>query len=226
MNQMKFSNETLTILKNFSEINEGIHFKKGNVLATFHPNKYVLAEASIGETLPKDFALTKLNKFLSVTTLFGEPELDFKNDRILVSKDNRSVNYVYAHPDMVLDPGDRPDKYRKQTLQGKIASANISQSDMKAIKQAAAMLGLPDIQLKGSKNKLTLIATDTSDNSSSNFNIELDAEVDTDFEAVLSVEHLKVIDGDYELVCHPKLAYFKMKELPVEYWIAFRQDNS
>ena len=39
---MKLSQETTAILKNFSHINQGIYFKKGNVISTMSPQKNIL----------------------------------------------------------------------------------------------------------------------------------------------------------------------------------------
>jgi hypothetical protein len=56
---MKLSKETISILKNFSEINGAIEFKPGNKLRTVHPRKIVLAEANVTEKFPVDFASAK-----------------------------------------------------------------------------------------------------------------------------------------------------------------------
>ena len=63
---MKLSNETLTVLKNFSSINTGIFFKQGSVLSTVSPQKNILADAQISENIPQDFGIYDLNNFLSV----------------------------------------------------------------------------------------------------------------------------------------------------------------
>ena len=46
---MKLSNDTLSVLKNFGNINQGIYFKKGKVLKTVSSGKNILAEATINE---------------------------------------------------------------------------------------------------------------------------------------------------------------------------------
>lgn len=218
---MKFSNDTLNILKNFSEINSGIHFKKGNSLATYHPQKFVLAEATIEESLPKNFAIYNLAKFLSVTSLFGEPDFEFADDKVVVSKDNRSVNYVYAQPELILDPGKKPATYRQKTLEGKIASATISKEDWASIKQAASVLQLPDIVVQARDGKLFLTAKDTSNSASDSFEVVVDAEVDEAIDTIIKFSYLKLFEGSYDIVLHPQLAYFKHQTSPLEYWVAF-----
>ena len=219
---MKFSSDTLTILKNFSEINTGLHFKKGASLSTWHPQKYVIAEASIKETLPKNFTIFDLNKLLSVTSLFDGPEFDFQSDKIVISSNNRSVNYLYAEPSLVLDPGDKATKYRNEAISGAIGKAVLSKEDLKSLKQASAILSLPDITIVGANNKITFTAQDSENSSSDSFKVEVQGEVQEDFSVTMRCQHFKVLDGDYDFICHPKLGYFKHQSTPVEYWIAYQ----
>ena len=60
---MKLSNDTLSVLKNFGNINQGIYFKKGKVLKTVSSGKNILAEATINEEIPADFGVYNRNLF-------------------------------------------------------------------------------------------------------------------------------------------------------------------
>lgn len=223
---MKFSPDTLTVLKNFSEINTGIHFKKGSSLSTWHPQKFVIAEAAIKETLPKNFTVFDLKKLLAISSLFETPEFDFQDDKVIVSADNRSVSYLYSEPSLVLDPGDRVDKYRNEVIKGSIAETLVSKDDMKSLIQAASILTLPDISVVGSKGKIVFTAQDSTNSSSETFRVEIPSDVKQDFSSILKVNHFKLLDGEYDFVCHPKLAYFKNRNVPLEYWIAFQSEKS
>lgn len=223
---MKFSPDTLTVLKNFSEINSGIHFKKGSLLSTWHAQKFVIAEAAITEALPKNFTIFDLNKLLAISSLFQTPEFDFQDDQVVVSSDNRSVNYLYSEPSLVLDPGDRVDKYRNEVVKGSIAVATVSKDDLKSLKQAASILALPDIAVVGKKNKIIFTAQDSTNSSSETFRVEIPSDIQQDFSSILKVSHFKLLDGEYDFVCHPKLAYFKNRAVPLEYWIAFQSEKS
>ena len=75
--KMRLSDKTLTLLKNFSTINQSILFKKGNSLRTISVMKNILAEATIEEDIPKDFGVYDLNQFLNALSLHQSPELDF-----------------------------------------------------------------------------------------------------------------------------------------------------
>ena len=80
---MKLSEKTLTLLKNFSNINQSILFKQGSSLRTISVMKNILAEATIDEDLPTDFGIYDLGQFLNGLALHARPELDFQNDQDL-----------------------------------------------------------------------------------------------------------------------------------------------
>ena len=84
---MKLSDNTISLLKNFSTINQSILFKTGNKLRTISVMKNILAEATINEALPKDFGIYDLNQFLNGHSLHQSPELDFTNDEYVVIKE-------------------------------------------------------------------------------------------------------------------------------------------
>ena len=84
---MKLSDKTLSVLKNFSTINQSILFKQGSKLRTISVMKNILAEATITEELPKDFGIYDLNQFLNGLGLHQSPELDFANDNHVVIKE-------------------------------------------------------------------------------------------------------------------------------------------
>jgi len=77
---MKLSDITLSLLKNFSTINQSIVFKQGSKLRTISVMKNILAETTIGEEIPKDFGIYDLTQFLNGLSLHHSPQLDFSND--------------------------------------------------------------------------------------------------------------------------------------------------
>ena len=52
---MKLSDKTISLLKNFSSINQSILVKEGNKLRTISVMKNILAEATVTEEFSKDF---------------------------------------------------------------------------------------------------------------------------------------------------------------------------
>ena len=109
---MKISPDTTAILKNFAHINQGIFFKKGNVISTVSPQKNILADATISETIPQDFGIYDLNNFLSVNSLFKEgSELEFDQNHVIIKGlgGRSKIKYRITDPSMiVVAPDKRP----------------------------------------------------------------------------------------------------------------------
>ena len=96
---MNLSSDTLSLLKNFSEINQGILVKPGNTIKTISNMKNILAEAQISETFSSEFAIYDLPEFLRSIELFEKPQLQF-NGGSSVKIDNgkgRNINYYFSH---------------------------------------------------------------------------------------------------------------------------------
>ena len=60
LTDMKLSDKTIKLLKNFSSINQSILFKEGSKLRTISVMKNILAEATVDEEFPKDFGIYDL----------------------------------------------------------------------------------------------------------------------------------------------------------------------
>ena len=91
---MNLSDNTLTILKNFAGINNSILVKQGNQLRTISVAKNILAEATINEQFPRQFAIYDLNQLLNGLGLHQNPDLDFSPDSYLnISEGKRRVKY-------------------------------------------------------------------------------------------------------------------------------------
>ena len=105
---MKLSDKTISVLKNFSSINQSILFKKGNKLRTISVMKNILAEATINEELPKDFGIYDLGQFLNGLSLHNSPELDFANDNHVVIKEGKMRSkYFFADSNVIITPPDK-----------------------------------------------------------------------------------------------------------------------
>ena len=91
---MSLSNTTITILRNFARINEGLVFYPGNKLQTISVMKNIFACATIRQAIPFEFAILDLNKFLKTCSTMKNSEglvnLYFR-DGGLVVKNKKSV---------------------------------------------------------------------------------------------------------------------------------------
>ena len=133
---MKLSDKTLSLLKNFSTINQSILFKQGNKLRTISVMKNILAEATVDEELPKDFGIYDLSQFLNgIGNLYHDPELDFEADNYVVIREGRSRSkYFFADPNVIITP---PEK--SITLPSEDVTFQLSTDQLDKLLKAAAI---------------------------------------------------------------------------------------
>ncbi len=67
---MYFSNDTVNVLKNFSQINPSIAFKPGNKLSTMSPQKSIMAIAEVQDVFSSSGAIYDLGRFFGVVSLY------------------------------------------------------------------------------------------------------------------------------------------------------------
>ena len=63
---MELSDRTLSVLKNYSNINPNIVISEGNTIKTMAVARNVVSSATVDETFPKSFGIYDLNEFLNV----------------------------------------------------------------------------------------------------------------------------------------------------------------
>ena len=153
---MKLSDKTISVLKNFSSINQSILFKKGNKLRTISVMKNILAEATISEEFMRDFGVYDLNQFLNGMSLHQSPELDFGNSGYVVIREGKMRSkYFFADPNVIVTP---PDK--EITLPSEDVCFELSTEQLNSLLKAAAVYQLPDLSAVGENGVVKLVVRD------------------------------------------------------------------
>lgn len=221
---MKLSNETMTILKNFSGINAGILFKQGKTLSTVSSTKTVLAQATLQEDFPQEFAIHDLTNFLSVLSLSKDtPELDFDDQHIIIKAlaGRSKIKYRFADKKMIITPPDKAVVMPSQDV-----SFTLNESDYDWITRTANVLGSPHIAIEGKNGKLRISSFDAKDDAANINSVDID-DNDKVFKSVFKTENLKMIPGSYDVTVSSKgISHFKNKNVAIEYWIAIEKDAS
>ena len=219
---MKLSDKTLSVLKNFSTINQSILFKQVNKLRTMSVMKNILAEVNIDEELPQDFGIYDLNQFLNGLGLHNNPELDFTNSSYVVIKEGRSRSkYFFADPNVIVTPPEKP-----ITLPSEDASFELSTDQLDKLLKAAAIYQLPDFCVVGDGEKVKLVVRDKKNDTSNSYSIEV-GDTDKTFTFNFKVENIKIIPGSYDVVVSQKLlSRFSAKNYDLTYYIALEPDSS
>ena len=219
---MKLSDKTISVLKNFSSINQSILFKEGNKLRTISVMKNILAEATVSEDFSKDFGIYDLNQFLNGLSLHSSPELDFANEGYVVIREGRSRSkYFFADPNVIVTP---PDK--AITLPSEDVCFELSTDQLDKLLKAAAVYQLPDISAVGDAGVIKLVVRDKKNDTSNNHEIVV-GETDAEFVFNFKVENIKVLPGTYEVVVSQKLlSRFTSKNHDLTYYIALEPDST
>ena len=217
---MKLSQETIRILKNFSEINSTILVRRGNIIVTVDTSKRILADARLSESLPNDFAIHDLNSLLTVSSLFDNPDFDFKSDKVVIKNNNRSVNYLYADPSVVQDAAPLRQKIPTMFKDDSVVQKfTLVEEDLKSLRQAASVMQLPYITFVGDSSGVRVVAQDVSNDSLGNFTIQIADAPPKQFQHSLLLDNLRVLPGTYEVSVSPTITHLQNKSSPLEYWI-------
>ena len=217
---MKLSNETVSVLKNFSTINQNLVIKGGNKIATMSAMKNIVAKAEVLEEFPQEFAIYDLNEFLSAISLFSKPELEFENDFVMITEEgtSKSLKYWYSDPSVVTTPT------KDITMPECEVKFNLSSDTLSTVTKAAAVIGAPDMALESGSLKVT----DKKNDTANNYALDLDVDSQSDnYKFWFKVENLKLIQGSYDVqVSSKNISHFKNSTGNVEYFIALEPESA
>lgn len=220
---MKFSDKTLTLLKNFSSVNKSILFKKGKTLKTISMMKNILAEATVQEEFPKDFGIYDLNQFISALELHTDPEFDFSNDGYVNIREGKiRSKYFFADPNVIVTP---PEK--DITLPSEDVCFLLNTDQLSKLVKASSIYQLEDLSVVGESGVVKLVIRDKKNDTSNNFSIIV-GETEDEFMFNFKVDNIKLIlAGSYEVVISKKLlARFSNSNHDLVYYIALEPDST
>jgi hypothetical protein len=219
---MNLSSDTVSVLKNFSDINENILIKPGNKIQTISTMKNVLAEAEITEKFESEFGIYKLPEFLRSIELFESPELEFNGSSYMTiadSKTKQSIKYFFADKSVLVSPG------KSINMPDKFVTFTFKKNDFAQLTKAATSLNLPDVTVKGDGKIIKVIASDRKNKSSNQYSIDV-GESDKKFTAYFRMENFKQVVDDYDVaISSKKLSHFINRNKPIQYWIALEPDS-
>lgn len=196
---MKISKRTVGILSNFCIINPSIIIHKGSKIRTSAvPVMNTFASAEIEENFEIDVPIYNLKAFLSVLSLFEEPDVSFTKDYVVISDSKSSCNFVLGDKSYIkTGPAKDPD------LPEHSASFKIATSDLKILHKSSAVLSLTDLNIKVKDNKVTLRVYDPNNSSKNDFTLSSITSIGQNVECELSMQTLSnIMNSDYEVGVH------------------------
>ena len=218
---MKLNDQTVSILKNFSTINQNLVIKEGSEIATMSAMKNIVAKATVEENFPVEFAIYDLNEFLSALSLFTNPDLDFQENYVVITEagsKGKSLKYWYSEPSVVTTPS------KEVTMPSSEVKFPLQSNVLSEVQKAAAVIGAPDMVLEDDE----LRVTDKKNDTANSYSTPLDTESNgASYKFWFKVENLKLLPGCYDVeVSSKRISHFQNKKLPVRYFIALEPESS
>ncbi len=211
---MKLDVKTLDVLKNFNMINQSILFKPGNVVSTVSISKSILAIANLEHTIPREFAIYDLSKFIGAASIMQDCDLEFEENQVYMKSGGSVIRYSYASPTMIT-----ASPYKEINIDNPLATFDLSFSTLSNIVRAANVLELPDIAIMTEGNEIFIQANNEKDNTSNNYRVKV-GNTSNDFKLVFKVENLKLMNRDYTVIVPERGQLVQFKASDINYWIA------
>lgn len=227
---MKLSEQTVTVLKNFSTINPSILFREGNEVTTMSPQKTIVARYKSAESFERDFGIYEVNRFLGTLSLFEDPELNLDSNFMTVKTENASSNYFYAAPEMIVSPEAQVFERLDGAVKAKeVLTVNLSDKDLKQVMNGASVLQLPDITVEVEEGKILLVARDVKNKGSNTFK-QVVGTTDKEFDnlqVIFRAENMKLLPTNYTVtISESGLCHFSSDSGVIEYWIAVESTST
>jgi len=210
---MKFSDFTITVLKNFSNVNQGVVLKPGTFQRTMSADKTFMIEVDFEETFTHKFGIYDLNQFIGNISAMDDPELTFTDKMVVIEDSTFKLNYHACDPELIASPGDKqlPDDFD--------VKFNLPKSSLNKILTLASLNDLPNISVVGENGELLMIAHDKNNSSSIKASSRISDFDGEDFSATLKMKNLRILPDDYTVSilkdkyakfssCNHKLTYF------------------
>ena len=222
---MELSDNTLTILKNFSGINQNLMVREGNTVKTMSEARNIMASADVVETFPQTFGVYDLNEFISVLDLVDKPQLNFNESYVVVgdTAGRSKVKYFFS-PEETLTTPSKDIKMPESEVKFELTTDTLTK-----LKRAASALGHSDVSITGKSGVLNFAVVDSANTTSNTYSIDVDGEFDSEkpFNFIMGISNLKIVPGDYDVSISSKLiSHFQHKKLNVQYWIALEKSST
>jgi hypothetical protein len=213
---LKFSKETLSLLKTFSTINNNLLFKPGNKISTMAAAKDIMAEVEVAETFNKEGGIFNLPELLGVISLFPSPEIVMEDRFMTIKEGKNKIKYVYADASLLTVPT------KSINMPAAEISFTLTSAVLVKIQKASAALSVADLVFRGDGKNIIASVLDAKNPTSNNFDIDLETATGETFEVFFKVDRLKMpVAYDYTVDISSKMiSKFHAKDIKLTMWVA------
>ncbi len=213
---MKLTKRILTVLKNFSTINQSIMVTSGSTLRTISPSKTILASADIDSEFDTEFCIYDLPRFLSALSLHDNYTLDITPLRVIIKSETSQLTYICADPEMIVRVPEV--KFPEADIKFTLTNENF-----KRMSKIMSVLGLSEIAINGADGDLSLQAIDSDGKIKDCYSLEM-GKTNRNFKVIIKLDNLKLIPADYSVAIGQKkgkgIARFSGIDFPATYFVA------
>lgn len=190
---MKIGENTLSVLKNFANMNASLVLRKGNIQRTINNDTTVLVEAEIEDSLPMDFGIYDLNQFLATISAMNDPELDFTDKSVIMNSKDLKMTYYSCSINLIKSPPD------KELMMKRIdAKFSLTNNYLQTIVRLASINQLPHVSFIGKNGEMSATVHDRANDTSNSVVTKLGSYDGPDLNSTYKVEYLKLVPEDYD----------------------------
>ena len=177
------------------------------------------------ETFPQDFAIYDFNEFLAALSLFEKPDLEFRDDFVVITENGVSSTYWYSDPSVVTTTT------KDITMPEPEVTFSLTNSLLSNVQKAAAVISVPDMVLEAmSVGKAVLKVTDKKNSTANDYAVGIDVTnedgKDLPYKFWFKVENLKLLSGTYDVALSSKnISHFINSSVNIHYWIALEPES-
>lgn len=217
---MKFSKQTLSILKNFASINTNLLLKPGTTISTISVDKSMVAAAELEEVIPVQFGIYDLNEFLGIVSIFSDPDIKITEKEMVISEGRNSVRYLPADNSILVTP-----KNAKPSIaENAEVNVRLTAGELTQIIRSSSVLKVPFVTFSGNGSNLTIKVHDKANPNSNAFTLDK-GETEYTFDYHIRVDLLKMLSEDYDVtIASDKKSRFTGNNKT--YWVMCETDSS
>lgn len=217
---MKLSKDTITILKNYASINSNLLITPGNVLKTRTLANTLMSTATVPDTFPQEFGIYDLTEFLSVLSLFQNPELEFNGKFVKIYEGKNQVKY-YSADSAVLEVPKKDINFPEVDI-GLLLTAE----HLALITKTASVLKSSDVSFIGSDGDLKLVISDKKNDTANSFEVVIGS-TELEFQVNFKVDILKFIPGEYHVsISSKRVSRFASTSSDLVYFVGIEVDST
>lgn len=217
---MKLTDNTLTILKNFANINESIIIAKGTKQRTIDRDDAIMAEAEVDIDFPRNFGIYDLRNFLMNVSTLGNPEVTFYENYMEINDGNIRLNYYYSAQNLIYSPPEDADI----AIENPDVQFELSNTNFQRLIRVSDLNGLQILGVIGKDGEILLQSVEEKQDSSTTATMKI-AEYDgKEFKISFKISNLKLIPQDYTVKINlDGVALFENKDKTLRYFVALEK---